>query len=68
VLALLILVIGLAIATIWFVALPAFGKPLAKRSCEVVVLESGSTKCVAAPTPASRAAHKPSKPAGRPGR
>jgi hypothetical protein len=62
VLALLILVVGLAVATIWFVALPAFGKPLAKRSCEVVVLESGATRCVADPTSASRAVQKRSKP------
>jgi hypothetical protein len=56
---LLILVIVLAAAAVWFVAVPAFGKPLAKRSCEVVVLESGSTACVRDPTHGSRAvAHK----------
>lgn len=47
---LLILVVGLAIATVWYVALPAFDEPVAKkRSCEVVVLASGSIKCVAKP-------------------
>jgi hypothetical protein len=63
VLALLILVIALAVATVWYVALPAFSKPLAKRSCEVVVLESGATRCVPAPVPGSRAV--PRKTAGR---
>src|SRR4029450_7303800 len=42
VLPLLILVVGLAVATVWFVALPALDKPPAKASCEVVVLKSGS--------------------------
>jgi len=47
VLPLLILVIGLAAATVWFVALPALDKPpRAERSCEVFVLKSGSTRCV----------------------
>ena len=43
---LLILVIGLAVATVWFIALPAFDKPPAERSCEVVVLKSGAPACV----------------------
>ena len=47
VLPLLLLVGVLAAATVWFVALPAFAKPVrAERSCEVMVLESGTTKCV----------------------
>ena len=48
VLPLLALVLGLAAATIWFVALPALDgpPPRAERACEVVVLEPGSTKCV----------------------
>jgi hypothetical protein len=61
VLPLLILVIGLAVATVWFVALPAFDPPRAKPSCEVVVLKSGSPACVPEPMPGSQAApHKSS--------
>jgi hypothetical protein len=44
---LLLLCIALAAAAIWFVALPAFAKPAqAARTCEVIVLKSGTTKCV----------------------
>jgi hypothetical protein len=50
-----LLVIALAAAAVWFVALPAFAKPPAKRACEVVVLQSGSTACVRDPTHGSRA-------------
>lgn len=67
VLPLLLLVLGLAAATIWFVALPALDKPQrAERSCEVFVLESGSTRCVPTPKPGARrdAAGKASKSAG----
>lgn len=48
VLPLLALVLALAAATVWFVALPALEgpPPRADRSCEVIVLEPGSTKCV----------------------
>lgn len=54
VLPLLVLVVGLAVATIWFVGLPALDRPArVQRACEVFVLESGSTRCV--PTPRSRA-------------
>jgi hypothetical protein len=60
VLPLLILVIGLATATVWFVALPALEKPPAERSCEVVFLRSGSIKCVEGLMPRSRAV--PEKP------
>ena len=61
VLPLLILVIGLLGATVWFVALPALEEPPPGRSCEVYVLRSGATKCV--PKPGSRAMAK--KPAAR---
>jgi len=48
------LVIGLTIATLWYVALPALQhKPTAERGCEVIVLGSGPT-CVKDPV---RAAH-----------
>lgn len=63
---LLILFIGLAVATVWFVALPAFDKqPRAERSCEVVILESGSPACVREPVRGSRAVHLEHKPSGR---
>ena len=53
---LLVLVIGLAVATIWFVGLPALDRPArVQRACEVFVLESGSTRCVPTSTPRSRA-------------
>lgn len=60
VLPLLILVIALAVATVWYVALPVFDStPRAERTCEVVVLKSGATACVSDPTPGSRVArHK----------
>jgi hypothetical protein len=65
VLPLLILVIGLAAATIWFVALPALDKPHAKRSCEVIVLKQSSTRCVPKPTPGSPAVPQKAKPTSR---
>ena len=44
---LLVLCVGLAAATVWFVALPALTKPArAVRTCEVIVLKTGTTKCV----------------------
>lgn len=47
VLPLLLLFAALAAATVWFVALPAFGsKEHAQPTCEVFVLESGTTRCV----------------------
>jgi hypothetical protein len=56
---LLILVIALAGATVWFVAVPALDKPVrSERSCEVIVLESGTTKCVRDPTRGSRTEHR----------
>jgi hypothetical protein len=58
---LLILVVALAAATVWFVALPALQDAPAARSCEVVILESGSPACVPEPARASgKATHKPS--------
>lgn len=65
VLPLLVLVIGLAVATIWFVALPVLEKQPAGRSCDVFVLASGTTKCV--PTPEARAARHKAKLAARTG-
>ena len=59
---LLVLVVGLATATVWFVGLPALEKPAPGRSCEVFVLRSGATKCV--PKPGARAGAKKPKPAG----
>lgn len=55
------LVIGLAIATLWYVALPTLErKPVADRGCEVVILGSGSPSCVKNPV---RATHvKPARP------
>lgn len=44
---LLLLVLGLAGAMVWYVALPAFSTPArVERSCEVYVLKSGATRCV----------------------
>ena len=61
-LALLALVIGLAAATVWFVALPALAEPAApKRSCEVYVLPSGVQKCVKKPSYKAQAASKKRK-------
>lgn len=58
---LLILVVALAAATVWFVALPALKEGPAARSCEVVVLESGSPACVPEPARGSgKAPHRPS--------
>jgi len=49
------LVIALAVATLWYVARPALDpKPAADRSCEVIILASGSPSCV---DPQSRTAH-----------
>jgi hypothetical protein len=60
VIVLLIIVIGLAAATIWFVALPVFHKSVGRPSCEVYVLPSGTTKCVPYGKPGSWAAHQKS--------
>lgn len=61
VLPLLILVVALAAATVWFVALPALhssARPV--RSCEVIVLPSGTIKCVRDPKRGSPAAQRKS--------
>jgi hypothetical protein len=47
VLPLLALVTGLAAAAIWFVGLPQLDRATpVSRTCEVIVLESGKTRCV----------------------
>jgi hypothetical protein len=59
VLPLLLLFVVLAAATVWFVAVPAFAKPVrAESACEVIVLKSGTTKCVKDPTHGKRAAQR----------
>jgi hypothetical protein len=61
VLPLILLVIALAAATVWYVALPALEtRPPAKRSCEVIFLESGKTRCVR--DPGSQAASRKPNP------
>lgn len=56
---LLLLVVVLAAATVWFVALPALDRsPQPSRACEVVVLRSGTTKCVRDPRRGSQAAQR----------
>lgn len=53
------LVVALAVATLWYVARPALDqKPVAERSCEVVILPSGSPGCV---DPQARPAHAAAK-------
>lgn len=53
---LLLVVIALAAATIWFVWLPLVDRSAnTRRSCEVYVLPSGTTKCVPYWTPESTA-------------
>ena len=55
---LLILVILLAVATSWFVARPALeNRSHPQRTCEVIVLKSGTTRCVREPKRTSLAAH-----------
>lgn len=62
---LLIMVLGLAVASIWFVALPMLNQPVhAQRSCEVIVFESGKTRCVADPRARTKAGPH-TKAAGR---
>ena len=53
VVALMLLVTGLAAATIWFVALPVFDKPSgAPQACESFVLtDEGVIRCVPESTP-----------------
>ena len=40
---LMILVLGLAVATMWFVVLPALEQPPHGRTCEVVFVDNGTT-------------------------
>ena len=62
----MILVIELAAAATWFVALPQLDKPATvQRSCEVIVLRTGKTRCVANPKTGSKAAAKKAWPAKR---
>ena len=51
----MILVLGLAAATMWFVALPMLDEAPPGRTCEVVFLESGTTRCIEPPVPGMRA-------------
>jgi hypothetical protein len=61
--ALLLVVIALAAANIWFVWLPMSDESAnTRRSCEVYVLPSGITKCVPYWTPESAAAKQRSGP------
>ncbi len=46
VLPLMILVLGLAVATMWFVVLPALEQPPSGRTCEVVFVKNGTTRCI----------------------
>jgi len=59
---LFLLCAALAAAAVWFVALPALTKPArAERTCEVIVLASGTTKCVHEPRPREAASKTPAK-------
>jgi len=62
---LFLLVVALTVATVWFVALPALDRSSQPaRACEVVVLQSGTTKCVRDPRRGSQAAHRSATRAG----
>ena len=62
---LLALVLGLAGAAVWFVGLPYLEKPAtAQRSCEVIVLQSGKTRCVKDPAAAKAQKAKKATSAG----
>jgi hypothetical protein len=66
VLPLLVLVVGLAAATVWLVALPLLDRsPRAERPCEVYVMPSGKVKCVPTSTGSSAAKKPKPKPARR---
>ena len=52
---LMILVLGLAVATMWLVVLPTLEQPPPGRTCEVVFLTNGSTSCIELPAPGMRA-------------
>ena len=64
---LLILVILLGVAALWFVARPALeNRPQPQRTCEVIVLKSGTTKCVHEPKRAPLTAHAKSTSPAKP--
>ncbi len=65
VLPLLIVFIGLSVATVWFVVLPTLDKPRPSAGpCSTfIVSRSGSARCVDVPTPA---AQSPSAPPATP--
>ena len=52
---LMILVLGLAVATMWFVVLPTLEQPAPGRTCEVVFLKNGTTNCIEPTVPGMRA-------------
>ena len=52
---LVVLVLALAVATMWFVVLPTLEKPLPGRTCEVVFLTNGNTRCIEPSVPGMRA-------------
>lgn len=65
VLAAMAIVLGLAAAATWLVGMPLLTKPApVHRGCEVIVLQSGKTKCVKNPRAAWKASgqKKPRKP------
>ena len=43
---LMVLVLGLAVATMWFVVLPVLEQPPPGRTCEVVFVKNGATRCI----------------------
>jgi hypothetical protein len=43
---LMLLVLGLAVATTWFVVLPRLDESAPGRTCEVIVLPDKSTRCI----------------------
>ena len=56
VLAAMVIVLGLAAAAAWFIGVPLLTKPApVHRGCEVIVLQSGKTKCVKNPRGAWKA-------------
>lgn len=65
VLAAMAIVLGLAAAAVWLVGIPLLTKPApVHRGCEVIVLQSGKTKCVKNPRAAWKASGQknPRKP------
>jgi hypothetical protein len=58
---LMILVLGLAVATMWFVVLPALEQPAPGPTCEVVFVKNGTTRCIEPTVAGMRAAPPHSK-------